>query len=246
METSGAKSARTIKEWPEGDRPREKMHAKGSAALNASELLAVLLRTGESRGRTALDIGRELWQRFDESWERLLNASPAELAATPGVGPAKAASVAAALEIARRLAETPLSKRAKVDSARDVFEHFRGRLAGETRERFFVLLLDAKGRLLREEEVSVGTLTESFAHPREAFKTAVRESAAAVLFVHNHPSGDPSPSREDVESTNRLLDAAKVLDIKIVDHVIVGSSGYYSFIESAPGKRASGKGIDGK
>jgi DNA repair protein RadC len=224
------KRSGAITSWPEMERPREKMHAQGVETLMPSELLAVLLRTGDGRGATALDLGRRIWLDYGESWKRLAFASPAELAKVHGIGPAKAASVAAALEIARRLGATPIEKGGKITDPKEVYAHFIDRLDLLTEEAFFALLLDTKGKLLREELISKGSLNESIVHPREAFRSAVREGAAAILFVHNHPSGDPAPSREDVELTKRLLSASELMGITLVDHVIVARDGYYSFM----------------
>lgn len=244
MEKRGGRAARVredetfcgIKSWPEGERPREKMFERGAGALTPSELIAILVRTGQGRGRTALDAGRGVWAASGESWERLLDCSPAELAGMPGLGPAKAATVAAALEIARRAGSIALAPREEISCGADVYRHFRGRFTGLKRECFFVLLLDAKGKLIREEEIAVGSLTECIVHPREAFRSAVREAAVSVVFVHNHPSGDPAPSFEDIRLTRKLIEAAKVLDIKLADHVIVGRDGFFSFTESGKGK----------
>lgn len=225
-----------IKSWPEGERPREKLFAKGPGTLTPSELIAILIRTGQGRGRTALDAARAVWSASEERWERLLECSPAELATMPGLGPAKAASVAAALEIARRAGSNVLGPSEAITCGEDVYRHFRGRLSGLKRECFFSLLLDAKGKLMREEEIAIGSLTECLVHPREAFRPAVREAAVSVIFVHNHPSGDPTPSGEDVRLTRKLLDAAKVLDIRLADHVIVARDGYFSFTETGKGK----------
>lgn len=225
-----------IKEWPQDERPREKLYARGAGALTPSELLAILIRTGPGRGRTALDAARSVWAGCGETWERLMEATPAELAAMPGLGPAKAASIAAALEMARRAGGRELEKREEISCGQDVYNHFRPRLAGLKRETFHALLLDARGRLMREEEISVGSLTECLVHPREAFRPAVREGAASVVFVHNHPSGDPAPSVEDVKLTRKLFEAAKVLDIRLADHVIVAAHGYFSFVEEGKGK----------
>lgn len=222
-----------IRTWPQGDRPREKLAERGCGALSATELLAILIRTGEGRqGRTAVDLARALWAAHGESWEALGQATPSELAAQPGVGLAKAASIAAALEIARRLAQRPLVADTPFRSSRQVHEHFSARLAGVRKERFFCLLLDARNRFIREEQVSEGSLTASLVHPREAFRPAVRESASAVIFSHNHPSGDPAPSQEDSDLTRRLCEAGKILGIRVLDHVIIGASGYFSYADA--------------
>jgi len=221
-----------IKSWPTEERPREKLAARGPEALGAGELLAILLRTGDaSHHRTALDLGRDLWAAYGEDWAALGRATAAELAQHSGVGPAKAATLAAALELGRRAASRPMEFGTAFRSSDQVYAHYGVRVAGLKRERFFCLLLDARNRCLREETVSEGSLTGSLVHPREAFRAAVREAASAVIFAHNHPSGDPSPSREDVELTRRLCDAGKVLGIRVLDHVVLGHGNYYSFAD---------------
>ncbi|PLX40634.1 MAG: hypothetical protein C0608_08445 [Deltaproteobacteria bacterium] len=228
------RSARTIPTWPDEERPREKLLALGPEALGPTELIAILIRTGTTGGRTALDVARSLWIVGGESWEGLTRLGAAEIGAVSGMGPAKAATIGAALEIGRRVGASPLGERSPVTGGRSVFEHFKARLQHLERERFYALLLDSRSRLLREELISEGSLTESLVHPREAFRTAVREGAASVVFVHNHPSGDPAPGASDVELTRRLFEAGKLLGIKVVDHVIIARSGFYSFFESAP------------
>jgi DNA repair protein RadC len=219
-----------IKAWPQEERPREKLAEKGARALGPAELLAVLIRTGDGHnGRTALDIARDVWVAHRERWGVLAQATVQELAAHRGMGPAKAASVAAALEIGRRLGRRTMTPEEPFRTSRQVFEHYARQLSGVKKERFYCLLLDTRNRFLHDERVSEGTLTASLVHPREAFRVAVREAASAVIFVHNHPSGDPSPSREDVELTRRLSEAGKILGIRVLDHVIVAEDGWYSF-----------------
>lgn len=221
-----------IKSWPEEDRPREKLLRRGIEALSPAELLAILLRTGDGRrGRTALDLARELWAAYGEDWNGLAQATAGELVARPGMGPAKAAALAAALEIGRRVGPKPLAEAEAFRSSKQVYEHYARRLAGIKKERFYCLLLDTRNRYLREEQISEGTLTSSLVHPREAFRPAVREAASAVIFAHNHPSGDPSPSGEDSELTRRLCESGRILGIRVLDHVIVGSDRYYSFAD---------------
>ncbi|PLX43573.1 MAG: hypothetical protein C0609_07980 [Deltaproteobacteria bacterium] len=225
---------RTIPTWPDEERPREKLLMLGPGVLGPAELLAILIRTGTSGGRTALDVARALWMLGGESWEGLARLGATEIGVVSGMGPAKAATIAAALEIGRRVGASPLAERSPVNDGRSVFEHFRSRLQHLERERFYALLLDSRSRLLREELISEGSLTESLVHPREAFRTAIREGAAAVVFVHNHPSGDPAPGASDIKLTRRLFEAGKLLGIKVVDHVIIARSGFYSFFESVP------------
>jgi DNA repair protein RadC len=222
-----------IPSWPAEERPREKLFDKGPGSLGPSELLAILIRTGEGRPpRSALDVARELWGSYGENWESLAQATGQELAARPGLGPAKASSILAALEIGRRLGRKSMALEASFRESRQVYEHFASKLSGVKKELFYCLLLDTKNRYLREERVSEGTLTASLVHPREAFRAAVREAASAVIFVHNHPSGDPSPSREDADLTRRLWEAGQVLGIRVLDHVIVGDTRHYSFADA--------------
>ena len=219
-----------IKSWPHEDRPREKLLARGAGSLSSTELLAILLRTGAG-GSTALDVARDLWQRHHQDWAQLTQASAQELARLPGIGPAKAATLMAACEIGRRLSLRPLCAEEPFRASRQVYEHLAARLTHLRKESFYCLLLDARNRYLREEKISEGSLTASLVHPREAFRCAVREAASAVIFAHNHPSGDPAPSAEDSQLTQRLWEAGKVLGIRVLDHVIVGDDRYYSFAD---------------
>jgi len=219
---------RTIKEWPEEDRPREKLLGKGPEALTNAELLAILLRTGNaSTGESALDHARLLLDRFG-GLKGIDTALIRELSAIKGIGPAKTAQLKAGLEIGRRLSQEKWDPGAPFRSAEDVFRHFAHRLGKEKREIFYVVLLTNKNRKIREVKVSEGSLTASLVHPREVYNPVIRESAAAVIFVHNHPSGDPAPSPEDLEITRRLKDVGDVMGVRVLDHVVIGHNRYYS------------------
>lgn len=176
-----------IHAWPEDDRPREKLLRFGSAGLSDAELLAVVLRSG-GRGANALDQARSLLLSVG-GWRELAAAGAGELCAIKGLGPAKAAQVLAVLEIAKRFGEHEFKPGQTFASSADVYQHFRERLAGERREYFYAVLLDNKNRKIKDVAVSQGSLTASIVHPRDVFTPVVRESAAAVIFVHNHPSG---------------------------------------------------------
>lgn len=220
-----------IKDWPEADRPREKLLSSGPTALSDTELLALILRSGHAgSGTSALDLSRLLLQRFG-SLRAMTAAAAAELCLVPGIGPAKAAEILALGELARRFAATPLAPGARFTSSREVFTHFHERLRDRKKEVFLSLLLDSKNRVLREIQVSEGSLNASIVHPREVFQPIIRESAAAVLFVHNHPSGDPDPSREDLELTSRLRDAGALMGVRVLDHIIIGSGRYVSLAD---------------
>lgn len=156
-------------------------------------------------------------------------ASSRELLRFPGIGPVKAARLMAAFEIGRRLSTEKLSKGSRYVRSEDVFQAFGSTLRDEKKENFFVLLLDSKNRCMRADRVSIGSLDCSIVHPREVFLPAIRNAAAAVLFVHNHPSGDPSPSEEDKALTQRLVEAGRLIGIRVLDHIIIGDGAYYSF-----------------
>jgi DNA repair protein RadC len=235
-ERSPARRARP----PEG--PRERLDLLGPEALSDAELVALLLRTGE-RGADALAVAEELLARLG-GLRGLAGAARRELRSVAGVGPVKGASLEAALEIGRRVATRRLRVGDVVLGPEDVFRHFHARLRDAPHERFLVLLLDGRHRVLREVVTSQGTLTASLVHPREVFRPALREAAAALILVHNHPSGDPAPSREDREVTARLARAGEILGVPVLDHVIVAEHGWASLREQgvldeteAPGPR---------
>jgi DNA repair protein RadC len=220
-----------IKDWPAADRPREKLLSTSPEALSDSELLSLILRTGHpGRGTSALDLARQLLNGFG-SLRALTSATAAELCQIAGIGPAKAAEILALGELSRRFATTSFAPGACFTSSREVFAHFHERLRDRKKEVFFSLLLDSKNRMLREIQVSEGSLNASIVHPREVFQPIIRESAAAVLFVHNHPSGDPSPSPEDLELTARLNDAGLLMGVRVLDHIIIGSGHYVSLAD---------------
>lgn len=213
-----------------GDWPRERLQRDGARALSAVDLVALVLRTGD-RVRDAWSLARQLVDR-DGGLAALASVSLHELETLPGVGPAKSASLIAAFELGRRLASAPLERGRAIRSPSDVQRHFLPRFRDRQRESFHALMLDGRHRLLAVDEVSVGTLTASLVHPREVFREAIRNAAAALLLAHHHPSGDPSPSPEDRSVTARLVGAGQLLGIRVVDHVIVADSGYFSFREA--------------
>lgn len=220
---------RVIKEWPEEDRPREKLFEKGAESLSDAELLAIILRTGNaSTGESALDHGRALISQFRDL--KGIDSAPVnELRAIKGIGPAKTAQIKACLEIGRRMGREKWEAGLPLRSSEDVFRHFRSQFEKEKRETFYVVLLTNKNRRIRDVKISEGSLTASLVHPREVYNPVIRESAAAVVFVHNHPSGDPAPSQEDVEITRRLKEVGDVMGIRVLDHVVIGRDRYFSF-----------------
>jgi DNA repair protein RadC len=212
---------------PRFEWPRERLDREGPESLAVTELIALLVRTG-GRGSTSLSVADALLERFG-SLDALARAGNAELRRVQGMGPAKIASLRAAFEIGARLARTPLVPGAKLQSPEQVSAHFSARMRRYRQEVFVVLLLDSRHRLIGEVEVSRGSLNQSLVHPREVFAPALRESAAAILVLHNHPSGDPQPSREDHEVTRRLVRAGEILGIRVVDHLVIGGEEFTSF-----------------
>ncbi|RMD85518.1 MAG: JAB domain-containing protein [Candidatus Dadabacteria bacterium] len=211
--------------------PRERLRTAGAAALSDAELIALVLGTGRRGIGDASALASFLLERFG-GLRRLLTAGLGELARAPGLGSARAAALLAVAEVGRRMASAPLEAGDTLCSSRDVFEHFGPLLADAKRERLYAVLLDTKNRVIAKVRISEGSLGSSLVHPREAFRPAVREAAASVLFVHNHPSGDPSPSVEDRRITERLRAAGDLLGIPVLDHIVVGRKDYFSFADS--------------
>jgi DNA repair protein RadC len=228
-------SAVRIREIPPSDRPREKLAARGAACLTDAELLAIFLRTG-IKGKSAIALAGELL-KAKGSLRALSRCRTAELAkAAAGMGPAKAAELAAAFELGKRLARGG-AERPLLNSAELIYQMFGLELQARDRELLRVLLLDTKLRLLCVEDVALGSLSECIAHPREIFRPAIIHSAYGVILVHNHPSGDPVPSQADHQLTRQLNEAAKMLQINFLDHIIIGSPDggrhpYFSFREA--------------
>ncbi|PLX90097.1 MAG: hypothetical protein C0619_10020 [Desulfuromonas sp.] len=220
-----------IKDWPADERPREKLLKRGAESLSDAELLALILRTGDAASATtAVDMARSLLTRFG-SLRKLALAGTSELLVQPGIGPAKAAELQAVFQLARRFSDSCLQPGERYLSSGDALSHFHERLRDQRKEVFLALLLDSKNRLLREVRISEGSLNASIVHPREVFAPVVRESAAAVLFVHNHPSGDPAPSREDIDITRRLKEVGDLMGVRVLDHVIIGNGSYVSLAD---------------
>ena len=222
-----------IQELPAQDRPREKLAALGAGALSDSELIAILLRTGMV-GANAIDVARQLLKKY-LSLGGLARCTVAELAEIPGVGPAKAVQLAAAFGLATRLARETLTKQ-KLDNPQLIYDLLGAEMRALSRESLRVVLLDTQLQHMRTEEVSSGSLNESVAHPREIFRPALIYAAFAIIVVHNHPSGDPAPSDADRRLTVRLAEVARLLQITLFDHVIIGTGDngrrpYFSFRE---------------
>jgi DNA repair protein RadC len=226
-----------IKQWPRPERPRERLRASGSAALSTRELLALLIGSG-TETRDATEVAAVLLSEASGSLRKLSIASPAELERVQGVGPAVSARLCAALELGRRLAREGPAERTRIIDGRDVFERCAPTLRDLTQEEFRVLLLNTQSAVIHETVITRGTLDGSLVHPREVFRLAIAHNAASVVLVHNHPSGDPTPSPDDLLMTEQLAAAGRILGIAVADHVIIGDACYISFVESGLMARA--------
>jgi len=222
-----------IKDLPTDERPRERLERAGEGALSTSELLAIILRTGVG-GESVLDMARRLLARFD-GLPGIARASFAELEAERGLGPAKTAQLKAALELGRRILLVSPEDRFVVRSPADVAQFLIAEMAHLEQEHFRVLYLDTRNRLMGVETIYVGSLNASHIRVSEVFRDAVKRNCAAIIVAHNHPSGDPTPSPEDVEVTRQLAAAGKLLDIEVLDHLIVGQQRFVSLRERGLG-----------
>ncbi len=213
------------------DRPRERLWRLGPGALTAQELLAILLGTGYA-GRDALEVAGALLARMDGSLLRLAGRPAVEVSRAPGVGPAKAARLAAALELGRRLGIEREPPPERIKGPADVHRLFAPKLRDLAVEEFHVLALGSQSQVVAELLITRGILNSSLVHPREVFRAAIAEAAAGIIVVHNHPSGDPTPSADDRAVTRQLVDAGRLLDLPVYDHVIVAGDRYISFAEA--------------
>ena len=216
-----------IKDIPPENRPRERLEKNGVHVLSDAELLAIIFKTG-NKEENAIAMSDRLITKYGLG--KLNELSLKELQEIKGIGPAKSMQIKALFEFNKRYS---LAKRdgEPIKSAKDVFEYASQRLITNQQEHFMILLLDSKNRIVKDEVISIGTLNASIIHPREVFKSAIRESANSIILVHNHPSGDPEPSAEDEQITKKLFEAGELLNIKILDHVIVGKDKFWSFKE---------------
>lgn len=217
-----------IREMPANERPQEKMVFSGAGALSNSELLALIIRTGTGR-KSAIGLAEEVIAYAADNMGDLGKAEVKELTAIDGIGEAKACSIVAAMELARRTAsERQTAARLRIRDSRQAAEILMEEMVCEKREVFVALNLNAKLQVESRSVISIGSIDSTAVHPREVFGPAVRRGAAAVIVAHNHPSGDPSPSPQDIEATSRLIDASEVLGIKLLDHLIIGNGCYTS------------------
>lgn len=218
----------TMRDLPAAERPRERLLRYGADKLSGEELLAVLIGRGTS-GVPVRELAHELLVRFG-SVAAIAGATVEELKQVSGIGTAKACQIKAAFELARRFQENCVpNNREAITSPEAVVRLIKPRLIEKKKECFFTVLLDIRNRHIRTEQVSVGSLDATIAHPREVFDPALHDHAPSIIVVHNHPSGDPTPSAEDISLTRRLVEAGKVLGIKLLDHIVIAGEKFYSF-----------------
>jgi len=235
----------TIKDWPDGVKPRERLSEVGAEALSDAELVAILLGTG-SATETALELAQRILsascEQYGSSLGFLTESTLHELRQVPGIGPAKAARLRACAELGKRLLQRPREngRQYAIRCGKDAFEYVRRHLADLDREHFCILHLNSRNQVTGRDDVSIGTLDATIVHPREIFKNSIKNSAAKVILAHNHPSGDPSPSDDDLNITRRMVEAGRLLGIPVFDHIIVGRTSYVSVREACPGLFSSG------
>lgn len=218
-----------IRDVPEEERPRERMKRFGAEALSNSELLAILLRTGV-KGQSVLQLSDQIINRAG-SLRALLEMDLEELKGIKGVGEAKAIQIKAGLELGRRLSRGNLLERVRITGPQDAADYMMDALRYLHQEHFVALYLNTKNQVIGQETLFVGTLNSSLVHPREVFREAIRKSAASLILLHNHPSGDPTPSKEDLDVTKRLVESGRLLGIEVLDHLVIGDGTYVSLKE---------------
>ena len=221
------KESFTVHDLPPAERPRERLLKFGAEALSSQEVLALVLGRG-IRGESVLVIAQNLLANFG-SLRNIANASITELSKIKGIGPAKAAQIKASFELGKRLENlSDQPSKEKVKCPEDAIKVIKNKLKGKKKEHFIVISLDTRNHPIDTQTVSIGSLDSSIVHPREVFKEAISSCAASVIFIHNHPSGDPEPSEEDIKLTRRLVEAGTILGIEVLDHIIVCDSEYLS------------------
>jgi DNA repair protein RadC len=218
----------SIKSWAEEDRPREKLSGQGRRALTDAELIAILIGSG-SRTESAVELSKRILHHYDNDLNKLGKAGISELCKFKGIGEAKAISIIAALEIGRRRDDTEVKVLDEVKSSRDGYNIMRRHLMDLNHEEFWIMLIGRSSKVIAKELVSKGGLSGTVADPKIIYHMALQHQASAIIMVHNHPSGNLKPSREDLVLTKKIADAGRMLDINVLDHLIITDSGYFSF-----------------
>lgn len=221
---------RTIKQWAEDDRPREKMLQKGRHSLSDAELLAILIGSG-TRDESALEVARQLLASVQDNLVELSRTSVEDLMKQKGIGSARAVSITAALELGKRRTEAEVVAREKISCSRDAFMIFRSTMGDQPYEEFWILILNKANRIVRKCCISEGGISGTVVDPKKIFKIALDKHASSIILGHNHPSGNLQPSEADQKITRKIKDAGNMLDIAVLDHLIIGENGYYSFAD---------------
>jgi len=220
----------TVKELPLDDRPREKLLMRGAQSLSDAELVAILLRTGK-KGKSVIEIARELINS-EGNLAMLATKTVDSLQKISGIGKDKAATLAAAFELSRRILSQPKwFANKKITSPQDIAEIFIPILRDDNKEKFIVVCLSSANKIIKHETISIGNLNSSVVHPREVFKVAIDNSSASIILIHNHPSGNPEPSNEDIRITKKIVETGKIMEIPVFDHLIIAGETYTSFVE---------------
>lgn len=221
----------SIRNWPQDERPREKLVKLGPESLTNAELIAIIIGTGINNGhcrQSAVDLAKNIILRF-ENLKNLVDASFDELTLVNGIGISKATQIIAVFELGKRALSVQNGNNTRFRCSEEVANYYIPLMKDLKKEQFKVILLDIKNKIIKDILISQGSLTSSIVHPREVLKPAIQASAASVIFIHNHPSGDPEPSSDDIEVTNRLCRSCSIMGINLLDHIIVAENGYYSF-----------------
>lgn len=230
MDKTIATKGYTIKDLPISERPREKLYSQGVEALSNTELLAIIIRTG-SREDTAIDLARRILSLDNRGIAYLADVTLEELMELKGIGASKACQIMATIEIGKRLSKRGPQDKIKVTSPLVLVDLLMDEMRYLNKEFFKIAILDTKNQILSIENISIGTLNASIVHPRDVFKISIKRNANSIILIHNHPSGDTTPSSEDINITNRLIDGGNLIGIKVLDHIIIGDNKYLSFKE---------------
>ncbi|WKZ60299.1 MAG: DNA repair protein RadC [Cyclobacteriaceae bacterium] len=219
-----------IKSWAAEDRPREKLLLKGTAALSDAELIAILLGTGTA-SMSAVDVAKSMLQQAGNNLDDLARFTVKDLMKIKGIGEAKAIAIVSALELGRRRKDSGVTDRPKIAVSKDAYDLLRGDLMDIPHEEFWVLLLNRANRVIKKHKISLGGVHGTVADPKIIFKTSLEELASGIIVAHNHPSGNLTPSQQDIDLTRKLKEAGKLLEIQLLDHLIVAGKQYYSFAD---------------
>ncbi|HZK33026.1 MAG TPA: DNA repair protein RadC [Tissierellaceae bacterium] len=220
----------TIKELPITERPREKLYNYGPETLSNEELIAIIIRTG-NRTESAVELGKKVLSKDNRGLVYLRDTTLQELMEIKGIGECKAAQILAAIELGKRINYFDALEKVKINQPSTIASLFMDEMRYLQKEHFRIIILDTKNQIIVTEEISVGTLNASIVHPRDVFKIAIKRNANSIILIHNHPSGDPAPSNEDINITNRLVDVGNLVGIKVLDHIVIGDNKYISFKE---------------